>query len=141
MKTILLILLCAIALQADDARVTAEPNLEKRSRLALDEAEGAIKEAKQAYNAGDTKAAQKQIDEVARYTEMAFAALEATGKNARKSPKHFKYAEIKSRELVRRLDALAQEMDAADRGMVDPAKDRIRKVHEEILSGIMGKKK
>ncbi len=141
MKTTFLFLLCAVALHADDARVTAEPNLEKRSRIALDEAESMLKEARQSYNAGNTKEAQKQIDDVARYTEMAYTALEATGKNARKSPKYFKYAEIKSRELMRRLDALAQEMDVADRGMVEPAKDRIRKVHEEILSGIMGKKR
>jgi hypothetical protein len=140
-KSIFVFLLCAIALHGDDARVTAEPNLEKRSRLALDEAESALKEARQSYNAGNTKEAGKQIDEVARYTEMAYAALEATGKNPRKSPKYFKSAEIKSRELIRRLDALALEMDAADRGMVEPAKDRIRKVHEEILSGIMGKKR
>ena len=141
MKTIFLFLLCAIALHSDDARVAAEPNLEKRSRLALDEAENAVKQAKQAYYAGNTQETQKEIDEVARYTEMAYAALESTGKNPRKSPKYFKYAEIKSRELIRRLDALAQEMDAADRGMVEPAKDRIRKVNEEILSGIMGKKR
>ncbi len=128
------------ALRADDARVKAEPNLEKRSRLALDEAEAGVKEAKEAYHKGDLKTAQKQIEEVARYTELAFESLKKTGKNPRRSPKYFKQAEIRSRDLLRRLDALAQDMDAADRSLVEPAKERIRKVNEEILSGIMGKK-
>ena len=136
-----LILLGAASLCAEEARLSAEPNLEKRSRLAMDLAQAALKDARDAYNAGETKGAQKQIDQMAAYTEAALEALQETGKNARKSPKHFKYLEIKSRELLRRLDALAQEMDFNDRPMTEPAKERIRKVHEAVLSGIMGKKR
>ena len=136
----LVVLLCGWALWADEARIQAEPNLEKRSRVALDEAEDSVDAAKKAYHVGDLTTAEQRIDDVARYTEMAFAALKATGKNPRRSPKHFKHAEIKSRSLLRQLDGLAHYMDASDRTMVDPAKERIRKVNEEILAGIMGKK-
>jgi hypothetical protein len=129
-------------LQADLAQVRAEPNLEKRSRAALDNAERALKDSRKAYDAGDLKQTEALLDEVKESVNLAEASLEEKGKNPIKSPKHFKNAEIKTSELVRRLDAFSQSMNAADRPLADQVKERVQEAHERLLHDIMiGKKK
>ena len=55
MKTFLWLLLSCARLLADLAQVRAEPNLEKRSRIALENAEHSLKASRQAYEGGDLK--------------------------------------------------------------------------------------
>jgi len=136
-----MVALCGGLWAADLSQVMAEPNLERRSRAALVQAEQSIKTAGHAYGANDLSAVRAALEEVAQAVELAHRSLRETGKNPSRSPKHFKHAEIKSRELLKRLEALALEMDAADRPMVEPIKERVTRVHDEILTGIMSKKK
>ncbi|MCL5744383.1 MAG: hypothetical protein M1541_10730, partial [Acidobacteria bacterium] len=67
--------------------------------------------------------------------------LKETGKNPSKSPKHFKHAEIRTRELLRRMDDFRQEMSVDDRAILDKIEPTIRKIHDELLLGIMGVKR
>ena len=53
-------------LMADLAQVRAEPNLERRSRAALDNAERALKECRKAYEAGDMKQTAALREEIRR---------------------------------------------------------------------------
>ncbi|MSV27510.1 MAG: hypothetical protein EXQ52_02015 [Bryobacterales bacterium] len=126
--------------RADLAAAKAEPNLEKRSRAALENANQALRKAKEIY-AADTKKAAVLIEEVAESVEVSGDALRATGKNPSRNPKHFKYAEIATRDLVRKLDHFARDVDEADRDLVQQAKARVQHIQDEILQGIMGKKK
>ncbi len=126
-----------VALQADLGKAMAEKNLEKRSKLALENADGVLKQAREAYDQGEMKQAEGLLAEVRDSVALAMKSLQDTGKNPRKSPKWFKRAEIQTRDLLRKLDAFEQEMSVADRAMIADAKGTVQKVHEELLLGVM----
>lgn len=129
-------------LRADLKRAMAEPNLEKRSQLALDNAAAMYQAARTAYQNGDAAKAAAAIAEVQESVDLAYTSLTDTGKNPRKSPKWFKKAEIETRDLLRKLDSLQQEMSFDERPMVEKAKARVQQVHDDLLLGLMeGKKK
>lgn len=134
-------LLTAAMLQADLAGIRSEANLEKRARFAIQNAEGALRDAEADYEKGDSRGVAAAISEMRESIEVARAALADTGKNPVRSPKHFKNAELKSRALLKRLDGFEQSMNFEDRKMVEPAKARIQEIHDEWLLGIMGTKK
>jgi len=144
---LLSLLLCGMLLYSapsapDLAQVRAEPNLEKRSRAALDLAERSLKASRQAYAAGEMQQAATDLDEMEQCVDLAETSLEGTGKNPIKSPKHFKYAEIKTVDLLRKIEAYLQDTSVPDRPMVEHAKEKVQEVHDRLLHGIMtGKKK
>jgi hypothetical protein len=131
----------ASAQPEDLEQIESEPNLEKRARAALDNAEDALKEAKHAYSSGDNSGASARLEEVEKSVELADNSLKQTGKNPSRSPKHFKHAELKTRDLLRKLDGLREEMSVADRPAVDHVVSAVQKIHDALLDGIMGKKK
>jgi len=122
---------------ADLQSAKNEPNLEKRSRLALANADQAISEAREAYAVQNIKATEAKLGEVRESVELAQAALAASGKKPGKSPGPYKYAETKSRELLRRLEGLKQEMDSTDRAVVEPVQNRVQEIHDAWLDGIL----
>jgi hypothetical protein len=120
----------------------AEPNLEKRAVLALDNAAQALKSAREAYlSQNDMKAVGASLEEVSASVEMAFDSLQQTHKVPSKSPKYFKKAEIETREMLRRIDDLREQMSVDDRETVDKVRAAVQKVHESLLEGIMGGKR
>ncbi|MBZ5606407.1 MAG: hypothetical protein LAO79_29300 [Acidobacteriia bacterium] len=132
----LLILFLAI----DLASVKNEPNLERRSDLALDFVHQAIDAAREAYNAGDSAKMQAALEEGGQALEISYQALSDAVKNPRNS-KSFKKAELRTRELIRRLDGLAQTVGVDDREAVAKLRDHVAEVHDDLLKGIMSKKK
>ena len=133
-------LLIAI-LAFDLASIKTEPNLEKRSELALDNAGTALDQAREAYNSGDVSKMEFALHEVEASVELAFQALTDTGKDARRNPKFFKKAELKTRELIRRLEGVREIVSYQDRALVEIVRDRVAEVHDNLLKGIMSKKK
>jgi len=125
----------------DLARVEAEPNLEKRAHAALDNADDALRLAREAYAKGDDGGATARLDEVQRSVELADSALKQTGKNPSRSPKHFKQAEMRTRDLLRKLDGFRDQMSVADRAAAERVVEAVQKIHDAWLDGIMGKKK
>ncbi|HLY18899.1 MAG TPA: hypothetical protein VKR61_16830 [Bryobacteraceae bacterium] len=134
---LLCILLAAAPLRADLAQAKAEPNLEKRSSLALDNAAQALAQAREAYARSDHARVQSLANEIKESVELAETSLHETGKNPRKSPKWFKRAENSTRDLLRRLDAFQHEMDVADRPMLDGVKAKVQQVHDDMLLGVL----
>jgi hypothetical protein len=136
-----LLLVAGVSL-ADLDQARAEPNLEKRSKLALDNAVAALKEAREAYKAGDMQKVTAKASEVQESAELAFTSLVKTGKDPRKSPKWFKRAEIESRDLLRSIETLEHDMSLDDRVILEKAKEKVRQVHDDLLTGLMeGKRK
>jgi multidrug efflux pump subunit AcrA (membrane-fusion protein) len=128
--------------RGDLTAAAAESNLEKRSKLALENASAALKAARQAYDKGDNDQTAARAAEIQESVELSYKSLKATGKNPRKSPKWFKQAEIATRDLLRRMDTFQQEMSFMDRGMLDPVKARVQQIHDDLLLGLMeGKRK
>ena len=134
------ILLLAGTLRASLQEAKAEPNLEKRSKLALDNAEQALTEARAAYAKGETAQVEARAAEIRESVELAVTSLHETGKNPRKSPRWFKHGEIVTRDLLRRLDTFQQEMNAADRPILDAVKGEVQQAHDGLLLGVMGVK-
>ena len=126
--------------RADLATVRAEPNLEKRSRLALEHADKTLDAARQSYREGDWAKAQAGLEEVRQAAELALESLLECGKDAAKGSKYFKSAEIRTRELVRKLEAFRQQVSYDEQPPVEKVKAVVQKVHDDILDGIMGKK-
>ena len=130
------------SLRADLKRAQAEPNLEKRSQLALDNALAQYQVARTAYDKGETDQTAAAINEILESVDLAYTSLKETGKDPRKSSKWFKKAEMETRDLARKLESFEQTMGFADRPMLEKVKARVQQVHDELLLGIMeGKKK
>jgi monoamine oxidase len=127
---------------ADDlARVQSEPHPDKRAHMALDNADDALKQAREAYDKGDNETVAARLQEVERSVELAESSLKQTGKNPSRAPKHFKYAELKTRDLLRKLESFREAMSVADRPALDRVIGTVQKIHDALLDGIMGKNK
>jgi len=127
----------AASLRADLKAALAEPNLEKRSKLALDTAEDAYKAVRSAYEKGDNAQVAAAAKELVESVDLAYTSLTGTGKDPRKSPKWFKKAEIETRDLLRRLSSFQEQMSFDDRPMLDAAKAKLQEVHDHLLVGLM----
>lgn len=132
----------AVTLSAADLEaVKAEPKLERRSDKALANAHRALDEARKAYEAGDIKKTEAALDEAGASVELSYQSLSETGKHPRSSPKYFKRAELGVRELLRRLKSIESEFAVDDRPMIHNLQQRLQRVREDLLNGIMSKKK
>ena len=107
-----LLILC---LAFDLAAIRTEPNLERRSDLAMDNAFIGDGCGARCVEAGDMAKIKAALEELRDSVDLAYQSLVDSGKSARRNPKFFKKAELKTRELMRRLEGLAQAVDADDR--------------------------
>jgi hypothetical protein len=110
---------------ADLASIQEEPNLEKRSQLAVDYA---------------NSKADASLKEVGASVELAYQALLDTHKNPRRDPKYFKRTELALRQLLRRLEGMAESMSYEDRQAAEKVRDRVATIHDNLLQAIMKKK-
>ena len=124
----------------DLGAVKSEPDLEKRSELALANADRAIDEARKAYNAGDQKAAQTALDEVSESVVLSYDSLQHTHSAPRKS-KYYKRAEQKLQGLIRRLSGFRDEVSFDSRQSVERVVNKLSEVHDQLITDIMSKKK
>ena len=137
-----MIQLLALALLAfaDIAAVKSEPDLERRSELALASADKEMDAARQAYNAGDEKAEQQALGEVRELVDVSYDALEHSNRAPRKS-KYYKNAELKLNALLRRLNSFRDQVNVESRAAVEAVIKRVSDVHDEVLAAIMSKQK
>ena len=140
-RTILMLLalglVSAARLPADLKAALAEHDLGKRSKLALENAGSALKAAREAYQKGDNPALGAAALEIEESVALSWDSLESTGKNPRKSPRWFKQAEIETRNLLKKLESLQNDLGFEDRPVLDKAKARLQKVHDDLLTGLM----
>lgn len=123
---------------ADLAAVKAEPNLEKRAQKALDYAEKTLKTADKAHQSDDWDKAFAWLQEVGQSVDLAVTSLKQTGKNPRRSPKHFKRAEIQTRRLLKNLEDFRLRLNFEERDRIEPVRKGIQEIHDDLLEGIMG---
>lgn len=127
-------------LAADLPAIKAVPDLEKKSELALSNADTDVTSAREAYNQGDVKKMQAILEDLRESVKLSLDSLEQTHKRARNS-KYYKQAELKTRALARRLMTLADEVSVDDRKTVEDTRQNVLDVHDQLLTDIMGKKK
>lgn len=112
--------------------VRNEPNPEKRSQLAFDSASRSI----DAARTSDTK---EKLEAAAEAVEFALKSLESTGRPPSKNSGSYKKAELRTREFLRRVDAILKDSSIDDRPTLLSAQERINAVHEKLLLGVMSK--
>jgi hypothetical protein len=125
---------------ADIATLKSEPDLNRRSELALTNADEKIDQARQAYQAGNEAAEEAAIQEVAESVTLCYDSLEQTHSTPRKS-KYYKRAELKVSALMRRLNGFRDEVSFEFRPRVEAALKKLSDIHDQLLSDIMSKKK
>jgi len=136
-----LMVFAAAAGAADLSLVMAEENLEKRSEKALKHADAVLDQTRTAYKDGQSDKVAASLGEILESVELAKKSLDESGKNARRSPKYFKRAEIAIRKLNRRLDNFRIEMGVDEREPVEKIMRRASQIRDEIIMAIMGRKK
>src|SRR5580704_896362 len=132
--------LMILCLAFDLAAIKLEPNLERRSERAIDNAAVAMDAARDASGSGEPEKTRVALEEVRDSVDLAYQSLVDSGKSARRNPKFFKRAELKTRELMRRLEGLAQAVVSDDRTFVESVRERVSKVHDDLIKDIMQKK-
>jgi hypothetical protein len=131
----------ALAQTGGLAAIEAEPKLEKRARDALAHARKSVSLVVKAYHGGDVKRGQELLAEIQRAVEMAKEALDATGKDPSRNPKEFKHAEISTRRLLGELQEIERELNYDERDKLLAVEQRVSEINQELLLGIMTKKK
>lgn len=133
-----LILTALFAFDLTAAR--SEPNLEKRSDLALRNADTVIAVARDAYRAGETDKAEAAFAEVRESVDLSWDSLVESKKNPRSSG-GYKRAELATRQIARKLDDLKQTMSALDHELIEPIRTHVHDMHDRLLTAIMAKRK
>ena len=123
---------------ADLAAVKAEPDLQKRSELALSNADREIDTAREAYRSGDVNKMNAALEEVRDSVNLSVESLEERHKKAR-NDKYYKRAELKVRALLRRLKGFGDEVDVDDRKEVEAVRLRLQELHDQLITAIMRK--
>ena len=134
--------LSAVCLWATDlASIQQEPNLERRNQMAMDYANFSLDSARTAYQANDLDKTRASLDEAGGAVSLAYDSLKQTGKEARRDPKFFKRTELATRQMLRRIEGMAESMNFEDRSLIDKLRERVSAIHENLLQDIMAKKK
>lgn len=138
-------IVCMVALLAGSAlaqqptwdTVKAETDPEKQSDMALELAQHGVDGIVEAYRQGLPEEARAMLARIVEAAELSLKALEASGKDARSRPKHFKRAEIATRRLARSLQSAQRQLIYDEREDLEPVIKRIEAINGEILSKIM----
>ena len=122
-------------------QIKVDPNPDHRARAAIDYSALAEKNAEAAYAKGDLQSVAAELKNGAESFDAAQDAFTASGKTPGRNPGPYKYAELRSRELLIRLGDLERRMDAGDRDVVAGVKQKVQEIHDAWFEGIMGRKK
>jgi hypothetical protein len=125
---------------ADIATVRTEPDANRRSELALLNADEKMDAARQAYQAGNEGAEVAAIQELADSVTLSYDSLEQSHGEPRKS-KYYKHAELKVSALMRRLSGFRDEVNFEFRPHVEAVLKKLSDIHDELISDIMSRKK
>lgn len=141
MIPLFLFLLLAPPPPASLDQVKAEPNPERRAKIAIDYAVVSEKNAEAAYAKGDLDTTGAMLKTTAEALQIARDSLTASGKKPGRNPGTYKYGEQRSRELLVRLGDLERKMDAGERELITAPMATMQEIHDAWFEGIMGKNK
>jgi len=134
------LLLALFLVFGDISAIKSEADLEKRSELALANAERSMDETRKAYVAGDQQATEAALKELTESINVCYDALQRARTQPRKS-KYYKHAEQRVSVLMRRLAGLRDDVSFEFRASVETALKNVSDVHDQLIADIMSKKK
>ena len=133
-------LCCFGAQRGSLAEIEAIADRETRSRRALAFASGQLDIVSRAYRDDNLAAGRQALENMGEAVDLAVSSLEATGKYARRHPRHFKHAEIQTRKLLVQLQQLQRKLYLGDQADFDGLIGRIETANARLLRGLMGPK-
>ncbi|MDE0107870.1 MAG: hypothetical protein OXJ37_18880 [Bryobacterales bacterium] len=131
-------LCCFGAQRGSLAEIEAIADRETRSRRALAFASGQLDIVSRAYRDDNLAAGRQALENMGEAVDLAVSSLEATGKYARRHPRHFKHAEIQTRKLLVQLKQLQRKLYLGDQADLDGLIERIETANARLLRGLMG---
>lgn len=134
------VLCCFGAPRGSLAEVEAIADRETRSRRALAFAWDQLDIASKAYQDDNLAVGREALENIGEAVDLAVTSLEATGKYARRHPRHFKHAEIRTRKLLVQLQQLQRKLYLGDQADFDGLIERIETANARLLQGLMGPK-
>lgn len=134
------IMAAGAAIGADLASVKDEQKLDLRVDKALDHAIKMVDTARQSYNDGASAGMSPALKELWEAVDLARTTLKQMGKHPSKNTRNYKRAELKTRDLLRKLDSLRHDVSVDDRQEMNKLLKRLQDVHEELLLGVMSKR-
>jgi hypothetical protein len=135
------ILLLTLWLVAGDiGAVKSESDLEKRSELALANADREMDAARKAYEEGDQAPMQAAVSELTESVEVSYDALQHSRTEPHRS-KYYKRAELQLKALIRRLTGFRDQVNFESRADVEAALKKVSDIHDDIIADIMRRKK
>jgi hypothetical protein len=132
------IMVAVLALQSSAADLDAirrEANPDRRGQLALDHAGASLDVARTAYEAGDSAKTEAALQDVSDSVDLAVQSVQIKG-----SMKMLKRAEMATRQLLRRIEGMAETVGYEERPLVEKLRDHVSGAHDQLLQGIMAKK-
>jgi phage terminase large subunit len=121
-------------------QVEEEPNPERRARAGVDFAVIAERNAEVSFFRGGAENVVGELNAMTKGLEIARDSLMASKKRPGKNSDLYKYAEGRTRELLKRLEDFEQRVYVEDRSVVAVPKARVREIHDFWLDGIKGGK-
>ena len=120
--------------------VKSEPMLDRRALKAVDAAGAALTEARKRYEQGELEKFESALGGVVEGMELALTTLESMGKHPSKNTRNYKAAEMKTRDLLRRVTTFRQDCGFEDRPKVERVEKRVAEIHEKLVDGVMSRK-
>lgn len=137
--TLMLLLAPPVAGGLDQIRT--EANAEHRARLAIEFGAATERNAESAYSKGDLAAVEAALKTMQLAIELARDSFLQTGKTPQRHAGLYKSAELKTQEMLVRLEDLERRMDADERHLVEGPKAKVQEIHDVWFEGIMSKKR
>jgi hypothetical protein len=121
--------------------VRTEPDARKRYQKALDYASAQIDEARKAYQSGAMAGFRTALGEVRAGAELCDETLRAPGRNSARNLGQFKKAEIRLREILRRLEQLSSDSAVEDRKPIEQVREPVQRIQNQLLVDITSRRK
>ena len=135
-----MLIVLSIPVWANLKEIKAEPSADKRAIKALDYAGKSLSSVREHLQASSIDELKKGLAEFQDAMDLTMESLEATGKNPAKNPNQFKKAELRIREYMRKLKTLEHDLGFEERALVKPVIERVEKIQDQLVQGIMRKK-
>jgi hypothetical protein len=137
----IILLLFAQAAPASLDQIRAEPNLEHRAHLAIEFGATAERSAEAAYSKGDMAGVETELKTMAAAIELAQKSLQQTGKSAMRHPGPFKFGELRTEDMLVRLNDLDKKMEPDERQVLEAPRAKVQEIHDHWFDELMSKKK
>jgi hypothetical protein len=117
---------------ADDVKNESNPG--KRSELSIEAANRTLDEARAAYLGGNATKGDSEMQDVETLADECLSSVEQANKY-----RYWKKAELKVRQLTRRVETLSDDLSYDQRGKAQALRAHLDQIHDKLLAGVMRK--